>query len=90
MVSTVDIGNTNISANRAVPLAIHVIGRSLLQHELIPTKDLIFKEKLAAEAGQSKIKRNIGWTKNTRTLIIALPDDKATAWTNTIESIIRN
>ena len=58
--------------------------------EVIPRKDLISEEKLATEAGQSEIKRNLGWTINTRYHIIALPDDKATAWTNTIEIVIRN
>ena len=58
--------------------------------EVIPRKDLISEEKLAAEAGQSEIKRNLGWNINTRSLIIALPDDKATAWTNTVKIVIRN
>ena len=79
MVACVDIGNNNIRANKAVPLAIHVVGRPLLPLEVILRKYLIFEETLAAEAGQSEIKRNIGWNINTRSLIIALSDDKATA-----------
>ena len=85
MVTCVDIGNNNIRANNAVPLAIYVVGRPLLPLEVIPRKDLISEEKLAAEAGQSEIKRNLGWNINTRSLVIALPDDKATSWTNTIK-----
>ena len=79
MVACVDIGNNNIRANKAVPLAIHVVRRPLLPFEVISRKDLISEEKLTEEAGQSEIKRNLGWNINTRSLIIALPDDKATA-----------
>ena len=73
-----------------VHLAVHVVGRPMLALEVIPRKDLISEEKIAAEVGQSEIKRNLGGTINTRSLIIALPDDKATVWTNTIEIVIRN
>ena len=89
-IACVDTGNNNIRANKAVPLAVHVVGRPLLPLEVIPRKELIYEEKLAAEAGQSEIKRNVGWTINTRSLIITLLDDKSTAWTNTIEIVIRN
>ena len=90
MVACVDIGNNNIRANKAVPLAIHVVGRPLLPFEVISRKDLISEEKFTEEAGQSEIKRNLGWNINTRSLIIALPDDKAKAWMNTIKIVIRN
>ena len=89
LIAVVDIGNNNIRANKIVPLAIHVMGRPLLQHELIPKKYLISAKKLAAEAGQSEIKRNLGWNINIRSLVIALPDDKATAWTNSIKFVIK-
>ena len=72
MVACVDIGDNNIRANKAVPLAIHVVGRPLLPLEVIPRKDLISAEKLEAEAGQSEIKRNLGWNINTRSLVIAI------------------
>ena len=88
MVAYVDIGDNNIRANKAVPLAIHVVGRPLFPLEIIPRKDLISEEKLAAEAGQSEIKRNLGWNINTRSLVIALPDNKAKAWTTTIQKVI--
>ena len=44
MVAVVDIGNNSICANKAVPLAIHVMGRPLMQRELIPRKGLISEE----------------------------------------------
>ena len=90
IVTCVDIGNNTIRANKAVSLAIHVVERPLLPLELIPRKDFISEEKLAAKADQSEIKRNLGWNINTIYLIIALPDDNATSWTNTIKIIIRN
>ena len=50
-IACVDTGNNNIRANKAVPLAVHVVGRPLLPLEVIPRKELIYEEKLAAEAG---------------------------------------
>ena len=82
MVAAVDINDNASRTNKAVPLAIHTMGRPLLSHEPTPRKDFISSEKLAAEAGQSELQRNLGWNINTRKLTIALPDDKATAWTN--------
>ena len=40
----VDIGDNNIRANKAVPLATHVVGRPLLPLEVIPRKYLISEE----------------------------------------------
>ena len=51
MVAVVDINDNASRANKAVPLAIHTMGRPLLSQEPTPRKDFISSEKLAAEAG---------------------------------------
>ena len=51
MVAVVDINGNASRANKAVPLAIHTMGRPLLSHEPTPRKDLISSEKMTAEAG---------------------------------------
>ena len=51
MVAVVDINGNVSRANKAVPLAIHTMGRPLLSHEPTPRKDLISSEKMTAEAG---------------------------------------
>ena len=79
MVVVVDIDDNATRANKAIHFAIHIMGRSLISHEPTTRKDLISSEKLAAEAGQNEIKRNLGWNINTRNLSIALPTDKAKA-----------
>ena len=70
MVAVVDINNNASRANKAVPLAIHTMGRPLLSHKPTPRKDFICSEKLAAKAGQSEMQRNLGWDINTRNLTI--------------------
>ena len=90
MVAVVDINDNATRANKSVPLAIHTLGRPLLSHEPTPREDSISSEKLAAEAGQCERQRNLGWNINTRHLTIALPDDKATAWKNSINKILQS
>ena len=45
MVAVVDINGNASRANKAVPLAIHTMGRPLLSHEPTPRKDFISSEK---------------------------------------------
>ena len=78
MVVVVDIDDNATRTNKAIHFAIHIMGRPF-SHEPTTRKYLISSEKLAAEAGQNEIKRNLGWNINTRNLSIALPTDKAKA-----------
>ena len=88
MVAVVDIDDNATRTNKAVPLAIHTMGRPFILHEPTPRKFFISSEKLAVEASQSEMQRNLGWNINIRKLTIALPDNKATAWTNSINNIL--
>jgi hypothetical protein len=73
---------------RAALLAIYTAARALSPNEPIPRETMEARNKLAAEAAAEEIKRVLGWICNFRTLTISLPDDKATAWTRDIETML--
>ena len=82
-------GTSNIKRSEAAPLlAIHSCARPIHEHEPIPRTHMISKTKLDAEANLSEIKIILGWRWDFRRLIISLPDNKFTAWTDGISVIL--
>jgi hypothetical protein len=83
-----DIGETPSRVARAIPLAIRTMARPLSLDDVLPRKDLISMKRLQAEGQLSEVRVILGWEINTRSLSIAIPEHKATAWIKDIESII--
>lgn len=86
----IDLPNTdNIQRSERAPLlAIHTCARPLLPKEPIPRQTLAAKNKLEAEAGLSEIKTILGWKWDLRRLIISLPTNKYSAWSEAIQRMI--
>ena len=72
----------------AVQTAIHIVGRPISPNEPISRKDLISIEKLKAEGRMEEMKLDLGWKFDTRRLLVALSDDKYTAWSTKIKQLL--
>jgi hypothetical protein len=70
-------------------LAIHTVARPRHAEEPIPREWMEALNKLAAEAGAEEIKPTLGWILDLRRLIISLPENKATAWSNAIDDMLK-
>ena len=79
----------NAKAAAAVPLAIHTIGRPLLDNEPITRDDLLCLRKLLAEGRLEEVKNTLGWDLNTRSLSVHLPNHKYIAWNQSITKILQ-
>ena len=69
-------------------MAIHISGRPISPNEPISRQDLVSIDKLKAEGRMEEIKTDLGWRFDTWRLLIALPDDKFSAWTSRIRQIL--
>jgi hypothetical protein len=72
----------------AIPLAIHTIARPLDPLDTIPRKEIISLKKFSAEGRPSELKTALSWSINTRSLLILLPMDSYTSWSQDIQNII--
>jgi hypothetical protein len=73
----------------AVPLAIHATSRPHMgDAEPVTRRGLLSAPKLAAEGAPAEEQIVLGWTLNTRTLMIILPYDKYEAWSADIRAIV--
>jgi hypothetical protein len=73
----------------AVPLAIHVTSRPHAgSAEPIKRREIVSNPKLIAEGAPAEVQILLGWTLNTRTLLVILPPDKFEAWTSDLQGII--
>ena len=90
LANTVDLpGSDNVErCAGATLLSIHTIARPLLAQEPIPRESMAALDKLLAEAGPEERKIMLGWVLNFRSLIISLPENKATAWSNEISEML--
>jgi len=78
-------------ARAGVLLAMHVAGRpNLVEGEPIPRQELPSLPKLAAEGRLEEVKVILGWTIDTRRLLIKLPQHKYIAWEESIAQILRD
>jgi hypothetical protein len=73
----------------AVPLAIHVTSRPHAgSAEPIKRREIVSNPKLIAEGAPAEVQIVLGWTLNTRALLVILPPDKFEAWTSNLQGII--
>ena len=74
----------------AAPLAIHCAMRpnAGVEKEPIPRRDAMSGEKLVAEGSPAESQICLGWRINTRLLILQLPLDKFSAWSDDITDIL--
>jgi hypothetical protein len=73
----------------AVPLAIHVTSRPHAgDKEPVKRREIVSNPKLVAEGGPAEDQIVLGWTLNTRTLLVILPHDKFEAWSRDLRVII--
>ena len=73
-----------------VPLAMHVTSRPHAgnDREPIVRRTLLSLPKLLAEGSPAEVQNVLGWRIDTRSLTIALPDDKYRAWMVDIQAVI--
>ncbi len=69
-------------------LAIHTCACPKHPNEPIPCKDMEVRNKLKAEAGLEEHNTILGWLLDTQRLLMQLPENKFTAWTNLINMVI--
>ena len=82
-------GSDNIMRlERAILLAIYVASRPKDANEPIPREEMAALNKLIAEAGLEEEKTILGWFFNFRKLLISLPENKYTAWSDGIKEMM--
>ena len=69
-------------------LAIATTARPSHDEEPIPREPMEARNKLVAEAKPEEIKLILGWMMDFRSLVISLPDNKHTAWSNSIQELL--
>ena len=74
--------------SRVSLLLLHVLGRPIHKEEPITREDLLAFDKTVAEGTPEEIKLVLGWVINTRTLTLALPEDKRASWTKAIHQLL--
>jgi hypothetical protein len=72
----------------AALLAIHTVGRPLAKVEPVERDELTAEKKLIAESLLEETKTTLGWTLDTRRLLISLTMEKYSAWAATILFVI--
>ena len=72
----------------AALLALDVASRPVHPHDTVPRDPMLATEKALAEGTPAESQIILGWTFNTRRLIIRLPDDKHAAWTKDTQAVL--
>lgn len=83
-----DIASAPTRVIRAIPLAICSLSLPNSAQDIIPRKDFTSLKKLRAEGQLSGTKTVLGWVINTRSLLISLPEHKASDWLRDIDTIL--
>ena len=89
---TVDVEDSNnvMRLERALLLAIFTAARPKHPSEPIPREEMAALAKLLAEAGLEETKTILGWDFDFRRMLVSLPENKFTAWSKAISSILGN
>ena len=85
-----DLGHNAERGAQAVPLAMHTLGRPVVEEEPILRDDLLSFKKLNGEGCLEEIKTETGWTINTHGLLVILTNYKTSDWSKVIRSIINS
>jgi hypothetical protein len=86
---TVDLKDNDKRMENAILLAIHAAARPKQNSEPIPREEMAALSKLLAEAGLEERKTILGWLFDFRRLLVSLPENKFTAWTDAITDILK-
>ncbi len=81
-----DEGDNAERCAAAVPLALHLVGRSLDPEEPIPRDDLVSVTKTLGEGAMAEDKTITGWMLRTRQLLVQLTDDKFSRWSTDLDN----
>ena len=76
--------------SQAALLALDAASRPVLPHEPLPRDHMLATDKALAEGTPAEAQIILGWKVDTRRLLMSLPDDKHTAWTQEIRNILRS
>jgi hypothetical protein len=68
-----------------LPFVLHLMGRPTHTKDAITRDDILSISKFLAEATPSEIKTILGWEVDTRRLLLSLPTNKVTAWSESIQ-----
>ena len=87
---TIDLpGTNNVKRMEKAPLlAIHALSRPVHEQEPIPRDEMTAEEKLFAEGGLDEQKIILGWFFDFRRLMVALPENKFVAWSDSIKNML--
>ena len=87
---TLEVPGSNNFERRAGAhlLAIATTAQPSHNEEPIPREPMEARNKLVAEATPEEIKLILGWMMDFRSLVISLPDNKHTAWSNSIQELL--
>jgi hypothetical protein len=83
-----DLGVSQLRGTNAIDLAIHTMFRHIAPDEPIKRDDCLSLSKLALEGSLAESATILGWSVNSRTLLISLPTDKFETWSYDIDSIL--
>ena len=86
---TVESEDNCLRAERAVLLAIEIVGRREDKNDPIPRNHLVSLSKLKAEAALEEKKVLLGWLLDTRKLLVCFPSEKSIAWSKMVDDIIK-
>jgi hypothetical protein len=73
----------------AALLAIDTLGRPTCDDDPLPRDPIVATKKVAAEGTPTEVLTVLGWTIDTRRLLIRLPEEKADAWDAELEALIK-
>jgi hypothetical protein len=73
-----------------LPFVLHLMGRPTHTKDAITRDDILSISKFLAEATPSEIKTILGWEVDTRRLLLSLPTNKVTAWSESIHTMLRD
>ena len=71
-----------------VPLIVHLMTRPLADDEPITRKAMLEDDKLKAEGAPVEEQRVLGWTIDTRRLLLRLPYEKKVGWTKQVQELL--
>jgi hypothetical protein len=84
-----DIGESYLTVYATLLLAVLAVCRPSNAKELLPRDDCLHYKKTFIEGAPSEIFVTLGWKFDTRKLTLQLPPQKLLAWTNDVDTVIK-
>ena len=89
MALLLDSGDLPERGRQVVALAIHIFFRPVNENDPLPREDVLSLRKLLGEGKLEEVKVILGWMIDSRRFTIHLTEDKAKAWINDLDEIIK-